>query len=270
MHETPMNTGHWIDPDLKLTDRMCRFYDSEGYLFVGRVLTDAGLAGVLREHDRIYRDRISPEAPDPVFSVHQTERWLLDLISHPRLLDVVEQIIGPDIVVWQTVFLSKPPETGRAVPWHQDLSYWNIRGTLASIWIALDDLEDDNGTMYVLPGYHRGGAMTHRTISTEFFTDAIDPDELPGDVDQREVGYFLRAGEAAMHHELIPHRSPPNRSDRWRRVLIARYISADGQMPKRRYPHYRTGEEFDREFILLRGDDVARQGLKRPDDTPTT
>lgn len=258
-----MKTNDWINPDLGLSVEACRSYHDDGYVFLGPVLTDAGLQGLRGETDRILLDRHSTVAADPIFSLHQTERWLLDLVSHPILLDVIERIVGPHIVLWQTVFLCKPPRTGRSIPWHQDLQYWNIRGTLASVWLTLDDLSDDNGTMYVLPGYHRKGALAHHTISSEWFTDTIQPGELPDCPDQQEVGYFFRAGEAAMHHELIPHRSPPNSSNGWRRTMLARYISADGDMPKRKYPHYRTGDDFDRQFYLLRGEDIAHRGLLR-------
>ena len=259
-----MNTDGWIDPGLELSSEACQAYQDDGYVILGRVLSDAGLQGVRGELDRILRDRHSTVTPDQIFSPHQSERWLLDLVRHPILLNVIERIIGPHIVLWQTVFLCKPPRTGRPAPWHQDLQYWNIRGTLASVWIALDDLSDENGTMYVLPGYHRKGALTHHAISTEWFTDAIEPAELPDCPERHEVGYFFRAGGGAMHHELIPHRSPPNSSGGWRRTMLARYISADGVMPDRQYPHYRTGEKFDRQYYLLRGEDVARQGLLRP------
>ena len=259
----PEADANWIDPNLDLTESDYRKYEDEGYGFLGGVLTDKSLRRVRCEVDRILRDLHPTVAPDQVFSVHQSESWLMELINEPRLLDVVEKVIGPNIVVWATNLICKPPKTGRSIPWHQDLSYWSVSGPLTSIWIALDDCEDENGTMYVLPGYQKKGKLPQRTISTEFFTDELAPSELPDDVDQREVGYFLKAGEAAIHHELIPHRSGANRSRRWRRVLVIRYMSAEGQMPPLQYHNYKSGEMFDRQFFLLRGQDVAQQGLVR-------
>jgi len=116
--ENLMNTEHWIDPHLGLDGETCRRYHDEGYLFLNRVLTDEGLAGVRRELDRILHERHATIEADQIFSVHQTEKWLLELVSHPRMLDVVERIIGSDIVLWQTVFLCKPPKSGRPIPWH--------------------------------------------------------------------------------------------------------------------------------------------------------
>ena len=254
----------WINPNLVFTESDGCKYREEGYGFLGQVLTKVGLKRVRSELSRILCNLHPTVMADQIFSVHQSESWLMTLVSQPRLLDVVEEVIGPDIVVWATNFICKPPKTGRPIPWHQDLSYWSISGSLASIWIALDNVDDENGTMYVLPCYQKKGTLPQRAISTEFFTDELVPNELPNDVGQREIGYFLKAGEAAIHHELIPHRSPANRSPRrWRRVLVIRYMSAEGQMPPLQYRNYKTGEMFDRRFFLLRGKDVGQHGLVR-------
>ncbi len=62
---------------------------------------------------------------------------------------------------------------------------------------------------------------------------------------------------------MIPHRSPPNTSDRWRRVLVCRYMGADGEMDEKEYPDYRTGRMFPRKYLLVRGEDLRNRGLER-------
>ncbi len=239
-------------------------YQTDGYVLLGQVLSESGLTEARSQLDRMIGQLHPDLQPDEIFSAHQMEPWLMELISAPALLDIVEKAIGPNIVVWSSHLICKPPQTGRAIPWHQDATYWNIAGKMTSIWLALDDVDDGNGTMYVLPGYHTGKPLARRDRTDDFFDEEINPTALPKDVDQRQIGYFLKAGQAGMHHVMIPHRSPVNSSkDRWRRVLVVRYMSADGDMALNQYPDYRTKEMFDRKFVLVRGEDVLGRGLER-------
>ena len=239
-------------------------YESDGYVLLGQVLSEPGLAEARSQLDRMIGQLHQDLQPDEIYSAHQIEPLLMELASAPALLDIVEKAIGPNIVVWSSHLICKPPQTGRAIPWHQDAAYWDIAGKMTSFWLALDDVDDDNGTMYVLPGYHTGDPLPRRDTTDDLFHEEIDPTALPQDVDQRQIGYFLKAGEAGMHHVMIPHRSPANRSkDRWRRVLVVRYMSADGDMAPKQYPNYRTKEMFDRQYILVRGEDVLGRGLDR-------
>lgn len=234
-------------------------FSEEGYVLLGRVLTDASLAEARTQMDRMIAKLHPSMKPDEFYSAHQQERWLLELCNSSPLLDALEAVIGPDIVLWSTHLICKRPQTGRAIPWHQDGAYWNLNGRFASIWMTLDNLDDANGTMYVLPGYH-GKTMPRRSTGDDFFDEEIEPDALPADLAQREVGYFFEAGAAAIHDERIPHRSPPNRTtDRWRRVLVLRYLSADSDMGPKQYADYRTNEPFDRRYYLMRGHDHGQE-----------
>ncbi len=86
----------------------------------------------------------------------------------PSLLDVVEQIIGPDIVLWASAIFCKPAATGLEVPWHQDGQYWPIRPrATVTVWMALDDVGVDNGCMRVIPGSHQLGEFSHELSARE-------------------------------------------------------------------------------------------------------
>ena len=89
------------------------------------------------------------------------------------------------------------------------------------------------------------------------------PSALPNDLEQRRAPYLMRAGQMAIHDVMIPHNSPPNRSDRWRRVLVLRYIAADSQFGRKTYKNHSTGAPFDREYFLVRGRDLQELGLRR-------
>ena len=248
---------NWIAPSFTPPSDAESRHERDGYLKLGKVLSDEGIAEARRHLDRMIAELHPDLQPDEFYSVHQQERWLLELCSAPALLDALEPMIGPDIVLWSTHIICKRPKTGRAIPWHQDGTYWNLDGKMTSIWLAFDDVDDENGTMYVLPGYHKQ-KLPRRDTGDDFFDEEIEPSALPGDIADREVGYFFKAGEAAMHAVLIPHRSPPNSSpDRWRRVAVLRYISVDGKLATKQYHDYRTKELFDRKLILVRGDGSA-------------
>ncbi len=253
-------TARWTLP-LRLRSDAAHQYDELGYLLLGSLMPPAAVERARAELDRMLF-QLNPEIrPDEIYSAHQQERWLLELAVSDDLLDAVEQVIGSDIVLWSTHLICKPPRTGRAIPWHQDGTYWNVVGRMVSVWLALDDVDRENGTMYVLPRWHKQ-VFGRRPTGDEFFDEEIQPDALPKNIEQQQVEYRFKAGEAGMHHVLIPHSSPPNLSStRWRRVLVIRYMSADGEMGAKQYPDYRTNELFDRQYILVRGRDVKCRGL---------
>lgn len=117
--------------------------------------------------------------------------------------------------------------------------------------------------MSIVPGWHRKGALRQiprGTARHDFFAD-IDPAELPANLSEVAVTYHFCAGQAAIHHVMMPYSSTPNTSEHWRRVLIFRYLAADGELGPGTYYDYRTNEPFERVFYLVRGRDVKGKGL---------
>ena len=142
--------------------------------------------------------------------------------------------------------------------------------------------------MSVLPGFHRRGAL--RTAAAPFlgFTQQVDPAELPepAELEAALVPYTLPAGHVGLHDVFAPHGSGPNVSDRWRRVIVARFIAADAELGESTYPdvrrrdfldlrlrvslligtsasQYRTGVPFAREYFLVSGEDRKGRGFRR-------
>lgn len=242
-------------------------YLRDGYLFFDHFLTEWGLAHCREMVDNMIAQLPEGSKPEEMMiSSHQCgQRWLFDLATESKLLGMVERQIGPNILLWSSHLLCKPPKTGVDVPWHQDAPYWNITGPhAAGIWIPLDDLLDaDIGTMSVLPGWHNRGVIPTATQDDKLFPGRIDLDNLPEDLQSQQVIYHLHAGQLAIHDTMLPHSSLPNRSDRWRRVIGLRYVSAEIDLAYKEYPNFRTGEMFEREFFLVRGNDVRGHGLRR-------
>ena len=257
--------NHLIDTRFVYSEQEHQQYLQDGYHIFDHFLTDAGLADCRRHIDRML-EQLHPEtAPDAIIGTHLIERWVWDLATHPRLLDMIERQIGPDITFWSSHLIAKPPHTGRPVPWHQDGVEWtNVNGKFgASIWIAFDDVDEASGTMAVIPGGHAQGALPRVKSADEHdvFKWDMDLSELPTDLDEIKIHYNLKAGQAAIHDVLMPHESGPNASNDWRRAMVFRYIAPDGELGASTYYDYRTNEPIPRTFFLVRGEDVHGLGL---------
>jgi ectoine hydroxylase-related dioxygenase (phytanoyl-CoA dioxygenase family) len=242
-------------------------YQRLGYCIFGQFLSQEGLARCRRELDRVMAGLRPGKPPEETVAVHQFERWLFDLATEGKILDMIERQVGPDIVLWSTHLLCKPPRTGQDIPWHQDAPYWNISGRLSGgVWIPVDDIGEDNGAMAILPGWHEHGVLPRKHSGKEFFHQEIDPASLPADREDTKVRYLLQAGQMAIHHPMMVHNSVQNGSTRWRRVIIMRYMAADGEMGAKDYDHYATGAVIPRTYYLVRGRDLLGRGLRRTPD----
>ena len=213
-------------------------------------------------------DQCHPDIPsDAIIGTHMIEHWVWTLATYPKILDMIERQIGPNITFWSSHLIAKPPHTGRPVPWHQDGVEWtNVNGDFgASVWIALDDVDQASGTMAVIPGWHAKGELPRirHTEEHNVFKWDMDSSELPANLEEIKVSYNLKAGQAAIHHVMMPHESGPNETHHWRRAIVFRYIAPHGELGESTYYDYRTKEAMPRTFFLVRGDDVNHVGLPR-------
>jgi phytanoyl-CoA hydroxylase len=148
--------------------------------------------------------------------------WLR-LVSDDRLLDIAELFIGPDISLFASHYISKPPFSGRPVLWHQDGSYWPLEPMeVVSLWLAVDDSTLENGCMKVIPRSHRGELHgVHPNTEVE----SVLGSETDSEVDETAaVPLVLAAGDVEVHHPTIMHASDANRSEHRRCGLTIRYI----------------------------------------------
>lgn len=151
------------------------------------------------------------------------------LVSDPRLLAIGELFVGPDIGHFASHYLIKPPGTALRVPWHQDLGYWQGRlsdPAIVTLYLAVDDIDRENGGMQVIPGSHRA-ARDHghlAELAGRTFDLAV---MLRGDEAARARVVEMRAGDVEVHHPLLLHGSEPNASVRRRAALTIRYIPTD-------------------------------------------
>ena len=207
-----------------LSDQDVRRYREFGYLAPIPVLTTAE-AEDLRRRLEAFEAGGGPMQGAIRNKPHLLFIWLNELIRHPRILDAVESIVGPDILCWGSSFFIKEPRNPAYVSWHQDSTYWGLEPPdIVTAWVAFSDSSAANGAMRVIPRSHTQDQAPHR--------DTFAPDnllsrgqEIMVEVDEREAAMLeLAAGEMSLHHVRLIHGSDPNPSDQRRIGFAIRYI----------------------------------------------
>ena len=203
-------------------------YNRDGFHFPLRVLSEGEAlscrAELERLEERIVMEELGPK--NQLNHAHVVFRFANDLIRHPRILDAVEGILGPDILWWSSTFFTKEPRTPSYMSWHQDLRYWGLSGdALVSEWVALGRVTEAHGCMRFVPGSHRLRILDHRDTYDEenFLTRG---QEAVYEVDEsRTVEVELEAGQASLHHGRLLHASSPNVSGERRVGFVINYIA---------------------------------------------
>lgn len=166
---------------------------------------------------------VRPETMDvPHFTDPTLFRWLFAR----EVLDIVAQLIGPDIALWSSHFICKPQGDGKRVPWHEDSAYW--KGQLepmevVTVWLAIDPSTRENGCMYVIPRTHDNGFSDYEPVdpTKNVFHTEIKPAQRR---DALAVPCELQPNQASLHDGKLMHGSPPNTSNTRRCGYTMRYI----------------------------------------------
>lgn len=188
------------------------------------------------------------------------EEELLQLASHPDILDAVEQVMGPDLILWGSQVFSKPAGDGLAIPWHQDGQYWPVRPLrTVTVWIAIDPAVVENGCMRVIPGTHRLGLLRHEVSDAEDL--ALNQGLADGVDEARARDVVLEPGQFSMHDSMLIHGSNANRSGLRRCGYAIRYMPAtslfDRTIPPTRIARNQIIDFSQRPIWLVRGQDRA-------------
>jgi len=207
-----------------LTEAALRQYRERGYFAPVRVMSPAE-ADALRAKLEVFEAGAGILAGKLRHKSHLLFTWLNDLVRHPRILDAVEDVIGPNILCWGTSFFIKEPRNPSFVSWHQDSTYWGLDpADVVTAWVALTDSTAANGAMRVIPATHLLEQVAHRdTFRPENLLSRGQ--EIMVDVDERQAAMLeLSAGEMSLHHVRLIHGSDPNPSDARRIGFAIRYI----------------------------------------------
>lgn len=210
-------------------DEIAARFAKDGYVFPVDVLNSDEAATYRRQLEELERriggsklgNKAQLNYPHVIF------RFAHAIVTHPRILDAVEAILGPDILIWGSTFFIKEPHSESYVSWHQDLRYWGLDSDAeVSAWVALSPVTEANGCMRFLPGSHKGALLPHRD---SFHDDNVLTRGQEADIEIRPeetIPVPLQPGEASFHHGRLLHASGPNRSDERRIGFAINFIAA--------------------------------------------
>lgn len=207
-----------------LTAAQTDAYARDGYLFPLPVLSAEEVAQAradLARTETLLGGRLegrNNQKPNLLFP------WVDRLIRHPRVLDAVERIIGPDILCWGSQFFMKQAGDPAFVSWHQDGTYWGLSSAdVVTAWVALTPSTRESGCLRVVPGTHHA-QVPHTDTFAE--TNLLSRgQEIAVTVNEADaVDIELAPGEMSLHHVLLWHGSEPNRADHPRIGLAIRYV----------------------------------------------
>ena len=246
------------ETDLKiLSTEEIAGYNEKGYIFPIDLFTpDETIA------NRSYFEKLLTMAYEAGLDRYSINGWhsscegIYDLVTDARILDYAEDILGPNLVVSMTHYFAKMPNDATAVYWHQDASFWALTPSkVLTVWIAIDDVDVENGAMKVFPGTHRLGPIPFDWVTDEedgVLNQHVHNPERYGD----PVSIELKAGQISLHTDMLLHGSQPNPSDRRRCGLTIRYMPVD----------VRTRDTDGAAGIIARGVDPAGywQHIDRP------
>ena len=175
--------------------------------------------------------------------------FIWDIATNPILLDHVEDLLGPNIVLWGSHYFCKMPSDQREVPFHQDATYWPFRPfKTVTAWLAVDDVNLETGPLCFLPRSHRYGKLAWRQ-RTENVVLGLEVEDYANFGEPHPL--LLKSGEFSLHTDLLIHGSVPNLSNVRRCGLTLRYVPPDVRLIDQRYANW------IRNAILCRGEDTS-------------
>jgi hypothetical protein len=238
-----------------LTDAQHRQFREQGYAFPFDLFSPEQ-AALYRQRIEAYERQVGHDANRTLkIKGHLAFPWLMEIATAPALLDAVEDLIGPDILLFGASIFAKDGRDPRYVSWHQDSAYFGLTPhEEVTAWVALTEASPLHGCLRVLPGSHRGPALKH--VETHAKDNMLAKGQALMGIDESQaVEMPLHAGQFSLHHEQTAHSSLPNRSTDRRIGFAFFFIPA----------HVRPVKGRGR-ATLVRGRDV--HGHWQPDDLP--
>jgi len=243
-----------------------------GFLRGGQVLADHEVDVLRAELLRVIEERDNRNRPQPVLlrnlsgddsapvwqvvNIWQASELFCRLISHPQITEEIAQLSdATEVRLWHDQIQYKPAHIGGVNMWHQDAPFWPTLYPMNEVtaWVALDDVDIDNGCMSMVPGSHLWGN------EIEFLTALPSFDALPSEYKGHAVTVVprpVKKGHVHYHHALTWHGSHANTSGRPRRAIALHYMNQDTC-------YAASGEHVMKPFIEV-GDGEKIQGRYFP------
>ncbi|MGE0385579.1 MAG: phytanoyl-CoA dioxygenase family protein [Gammaproteobacteria bacterium] len=234
-------------------------FHRDGFLIPAFRFSEADVTILSRDVSRIV-DLHPDKRNEPIVTAHLPNRdrqgqefSLMPFCRREEVLDMIQSIDGPDLMLWTTTVFARPARDGIATPWHQDGEFWPIEpmaGT--SAWVAATPSTRANGCVRVVPGSHLR-PRRHRLVTGSMFILQVDPSEFD---EADAVDVELEAGQMMLFDSRLIHGSWPNTSDTPREGFVMRYIPTtsffDHERPS---PNGGPPAYADRALFLVRGTD---------------
>ncbi|MEZ6131334.1 MAG: phytanoyl-CoA dioxygenase family protein [Planctomycetaceae bacterium] len=215
-------------PPRTLTPDQVQTYNTDGFVRLLNVYSDSEITAIREYFDGLL-EKVFAAGGDSysISTAHMKHAGVYDILTNPKLVDMVADLLGDDVIAWGSHFFCKMPGDGKAVAWHQDASYWPLSPSRAvTVWLAIDDADPENGCMKFIAGSHHSGHLTYRESRPEDHSvlgQTVENAEQYGTV----VIDDLKAGQASIHNDLLLHGSDANMSSRRRCGLTLRYAAAE-------------------------------------------
>ena len=234
-------------------------YKEDGFLVPNYKLSSSTIEAIRKDVDELIGE--DPDRHQFVPTILDYHPKFIQYAKDPNLLDMIEQLAGPDFVLWNISLFGKPARHGKKVPWHQDGEYWPIRPMATTrIWIALDRATRKNGCLRYLRGSHRAKKIFkhHETTETSLLLQyGIDKTEIQS---EKIFDLEIEPGQMGIHDIFMVHGSEPNVTPERRRAIVLNFMPTtsyfDHNLAAKQYSEMDI--DFDhskRPLYLMRGID---------------
>ena len=218
-----------------LTSAIITAFRDEGYYAPLRLFDRAEADDLFHSYVQFQEKAVEILGAEQRFKTHLLAKWLADVVRDPRILDVIEGFLGPNILCWSTAFFAKSANSTDYVGYHQDAAINLIEphSDIIHLWLALKPTTKKNGCLRVLPRSHLGNVLP-LSRSDDGKNVLLEGTQAKLDAAEDEyVDLILDAGEASLHHHRTVHGSGPNQSDTHRIGVSISYMPTTAHNPKR-------------------------------------
>lgn len=235
-------------------------YWEDGYLHPIRAISPAQAAEWRAELEAIERDWLDAGLPLPLNTYKRVNANCVmplahRIATHPAILDVVEGVLGPDLLIYGVEFFIKEPRTKHRVSMHQDLTYWGLGAIdgMVTMWLALSPATRASGCMDFVAGSHRNPILPHEDTFAEDNLLSRGQEVRVEVAPEDRAAIELMPGEMSLHHGLTIHGSGPNTTDDRRIGAVVRYLRPEvaQEVGEQDYAMLARGADRARNFILF-------------------
>ena len=241
---------------MTITAEQAQFYKENGFLGEIDIISQEEAAPYRQQFDAFEASFDKETAQIGLVDHHFSQEFIWELATHPRILDAVEAVIGPNFHLLATHFFNKQgegPDTDAFVAWHQDVTFWGLDPAYAiTAWYAVDGSDQENGCMQVIPNTHHGIREHGKSDQSGNLLSINQAVEVTPEMATTAVDLPLKAGQMSLHDGTLIHGSLPNRSDRRRCGLTMRYVPTW----VKQFEDNSTGGKW--KSILVRGEDAEK------------